>query len=357
MSELGREFDAYQSFLLGAKLHWTKTQYRQLRDKYDEIAQSEGDIRSVEDVERHFAGDTDYAFFGWFERHLQRMKYAGRLGLVPAHESLRPALEAWLSQPLPTGLLTLDPDLVPPKHFTSVDIHQHPGGVCGDSLAGVVYERGARSTTPLLHRDLDLHYRFARLIREYAEPSRIVDLGCGFGKSTQPICEEFPDARVVGIDVSAPCLRLAAVTAAAENILNVQYGQGLAENTTLPDGSVGLVTSTMLLHEMPPAAVTAMVNESARVLEPGGYAIHLDFLAGEEPFDRFVHYGHARRNNEPFMRPLNEMDLASVFQDAGLTAVDIQPFEERPGALADANHPEFRAWRFPWAVIIAKKAD
>ena len=37
-----------------------------------------------------------------------------------------------------------------------------------------------------------------------------MDLGCGFGKSTLPLALARPEAEVVGVDLSAPCLRLAA---------------------------------------------------------------------------------------------------------------------------------------------------
>ena len=69
------------------------------------------------------------------------------------------------------------------------------------------------------------------------------------------------------------------------------------------------------------------------------------------PFERFIHYGHARRNNEPYMAPLDEMDLEGLHRAAGFRAVRIVPFEEMPGTLT----PGHRAWRFPWSAIIAEK--
>lgn len=352
MSDLGREFDAYQAFLLGAKVYWTRELYPALRDRYETAAaRKKPEMSTADDIEAWLDGDLDYAFFGWFERHLQRMKYSGRLGLVPAHEPHRDRLENMLSTTVPEGLLTLDPDFAPPRYFTSVDIHQHPGGVCGDPLAGVVYERGARTTTPLLSKHLDLHHRFLDVLCAERMPERIADLGCGFGKSTQPLYTELRDASVVGIDVSEPCLRLAAAEAAKGQAANVRYRQAMAEDTGEPGEAFDLVTSTMLLHEMPPPAIEGLIAESFRLLEPGGYAIHLDFLADDDPFNRFIHYGHSRRNNEPYMPPLNEMDLVEAHERQGFKDVRVIPFEESPGA----RSPENRGWRFPWAVVIAQK--
>ena len=347
-----RAFDAYQSFVLATKLYWTHTLYPELKHEYTRrAANAASPPTSAEDVNELFEDDLEYAFFAWFERHLQQMKYSGQHGLVPHHDVSRAELEAWLNAPLPEGLLSLDPDFEAPEYFTRVDIHQHPGGVCGDSLAGVVYERGARSTTPLLSRDLDLHHRFVDEVRTHHTPRRIIDLGCGFGKSTQPFCTELPDAEILGIDLSVPCLKLAAVTAALSQTHNVRFRQGRAEATGEPDGCTDLVTSTMMLHEMPPRAIREVAKESYRLLEPDGWAIHLDFLADDDPFARFIHYGHARRNNEPYMRPLNEMDLMSLHEEVGFSHFEIRSFEEFPGACA----PENIGWRFPWVVVAARK--
>lgn len=354
--QLGRSVDAGQDFLLGCKLYWTGPMYRALRDAYrarvEQIRRAGGEPPADADaVERLMADDTLYQYFGWLERHLQRFKYSGRYGLVPAHEHFRDALLARLDQPLPEGLLEIDPDFAPPEYFTRIDIHQHPGGLCGDDLSGFVYERGARSTTPLLSRDRDLHLRLTRLVLERGAPTRILDVGCGFGKSTRPFYTELPEAEVTGVDIAAPCLKLAAVTAAGDQARNVRFRQCAGEASGFADESFDLVTSTMLLHEMAPGAVQRLIAESFRVLAPGGRVVHLDFLTGDDPFDQFIHYGHARRNNEPYMRPLNETDLVASHEAAGFTDVEIAPFAESPGALDGTP----QAWRFPWVTISARR--
>ena len=215
----------------------------------------------------------------------------------------------------------------------------------------MVYERGARTTTPLLRKDHDLHFRFAELISRYITPTSIVDFGCGFGKSTQSLPEHFAQASVIGIDISEPCLRFAAQSAVDHKIGNLSYLQACAEQTGLSSASMDLVTSTMLLHEMPPSAITATIAEASRLLAPGGYAIHLDFLTSESHFDRFIHYGHARRNNEPFMHSLNELNLLELHRQHGFSEMHILPFDESPGATSNRD----QQWRFPWAVVVARK--
>jgi ubiquinone/menaquinone biosynthesis C-methylase UbiE len=237
-----------------------------------------------------------------------------------------------------------------PEYYTRIDIHQHPGGVWSDPIAGFVYERGARSTTPLAgRRHRDLHDRLTTAALERCPaPSRVLDMGCGFGKSTVPLAHAFPRAEVVGVDVSAPCLKLAA--ADAGNLTNVSFRQADAQHTGLDAAKFDLVTSTMLLHELPAESIEATLAETRRLLAPGGVSIHLDFRT-EDPFWQFVMYGHGQRNNEPFLEPLIRMDLAAAYRRAGFEEVRIEPFAEREGA-TDPSNP---FWRFPWAAIIARK--
>ena len=292
-------------------------------------------------------------YFGWFERHLQRMKYSGHRGLAPHFRAHHGQLAAELQAGADSPMLQLDPDFEQPGYYVAVDIHQHPGGVWSDEVAGYVYERGARSTTRLLTEDADLHHRFTREVLALAPAARrLVDLGCGFGKSTQPFYAQHRELDVVGVELSAPCLKLAARTAEAEQARNVRFRQADAADTGLEAGGYDVVTSTMLLHEMPPSHIERTLGEAHRLLAPGGVSIHLDFLTDADPFRRYVHEGHAERNNEPFMPPLNDMDIQAAHRRAGFDSVEVVPFAEMPGTL----DPGFPNWRFPWTMNIARKA-
>ncbi len=353
-----RRFDAYQDFVLACKLTWTRELFPVLRGQYDRAldrrrAAGAAPPQQAAEVGDLLADDPLAQYFGWFERHLQRMKYSGRHGLAPHFAAHRDALAAELAAGGDSDRLALDPDLALPGYYVAVDIHQHPGGVWSDEVAGYVYERGARTTTPLLNRDADLHHRFTREVLARAGAARrLVDLGCGFGKSTRPFYAGERALEVTAVDLAAPCLTLAARTAAEDQARNVHYRQADAAATGLADADYDVVTSTMLLHEMPPGHIERTLHEAYRLLAPGGLSIHLDFLTDADPFHRYIHEGHSRRNNEPFMPPLNDMDIAGAHRRAGFDSVEIVPFEEMPGTLA----PGFAAWRFPWTMIIARKS-
>lgn len=327
----GRSFAAGQAFLLSTKTWWTRVLYPAVRAEYEKKEDLEGNIL--------------YWYFCWLERHLQRFKYSGRYGLQPYHAQDRERLEKSLAP----SRAELREGMEYPEYYTRIDIHQHPGGVWSDPIAGFVYERGARSTTPLAgQRHRDLHERLtAAALEKCPAPERVLDMGCGFGKSTRPFCEALGSGKVEGIDLSGPCLRLAARDAAGA----ARFRQIDATRTDYPDASFDLVTSTMLLHEMPPAMVEKTLAESARLLKKGGRMVHLDFLPAGDDFSRLIHFGHGRRNNEPFMEPLARMDLAALLERLGLRNVEIRPFEEADGTLA----PGYRYWRFPWALISAER--
>lgn len=347
-----RAFQAAQGFLLAAKGIWTTTMYNQLRAEYEAKAAARGTTpRTVAEVAELVEGLTTYRYFGWLERHMQSAKYAGRYGLAPYYRQRQDQVLGRLGDAEDNPQLELDPDLEMPPYYVATDIHQHPGGVWSEPTAGLVYEHGARSTTPLLGQGhADLHARFTEQVVAGGEPGRVLDMACGFGKSTLPFARRLPGAQVQGVELSAPCLRVAAQTARAEGLANVRFSQRNAAATGYADGSFDLVTSTMFLHEVPIKVLEQVLDECFRLLEPGGRMVHLDFWHMPDPFSRFLHYGHGRRNNEPYMQPLAEFDLPGALSRRGFTDVEIEPFSESPGALENGG-----AWRFPWTVISARK--
>ena len=344
-----RSFVAAQDFLLASKTYWTTQIYPALKETYDaKAAKSAVPPKDARDVAALLEGETLYQYFAWLERHLQRFKYAGRYGLVPYHDERRARLLAGVMD----AKADLRPELEMPSYYQGVDIHQHPGGVWSDDLAGFVYERGARSTTPLMGaRHADLHHRFTDLVAARGKPEKILDMGCGFGKSTHPFCRAFPQERVEAIDLSGPCVTLGAHDAKANGAANVRFRQMNAYQTDYDDGSFDLVTSTMVIHELPPAEIGQLFEESARLLQPGGRMAHLDFYAIDGPFARFMHYGHGRRNNEPFMQPWAELDVRTSLTGKGFTNIEVIPFQEAEGVDETGDS----VWRFPWTVIYAEK--
>ena len=323
---------AYQQFLGACRGFWAGPMFHALQAEY--AADAAG-----------IAQHPTYAMFAWFERHVQRMKYGGSWGLVASAEQQRDALLASLAAE--GAPLALDPALRPPTYWTGHDIHQHPGGLAGE-LAGFIYQEATGSGGVV--GQPQMHDRFAQAALAGRAPIRILDLGCGYGRSAWAFAEAAPGASVVGVDLSESCLRLASSQTPPALRSRIRFVQADAAGT-LPDGPFDLVTSTMLLHELPDAARRAVIGRAAEVLAPGGAAVHLDFLPPADTLLRLLYDGHSLRNNEPFMRDLAGADLDAEHRSAGFGPVQITPFAETDGVL---DAPPQR-WRLPWTIIAAEK--
>jgi SAM-dependent methyltransferase len=347
-----REQTAYQDFIGASRRYWSEAMLPVVAAEAEAIA---GRVRGIDETTlgERLSEKRTYDFFCWLERHLQRMKYSAPRGLVAATQARRAEFEAMLGRPLPEGMLRLDPSLAMPEYYTGCDIHQQPGGLWSDALGGVIYRQAAGASGGVVSRG-SLHDRFTRVVADHMPGGwrRLVDLGCGYGKSTLPFAQNRPEAETIGVDLAAPALRLAAQLAADMQARNLRYLQADARASGLPAGHADVVTTTMVLHELPPDAIQAMLREAHRLLRPGGLSIHLDFLPADDAFARLLHFGHGRRNNEPFMEPLARMDLAAAHRAAGLADFTVTTFEDEDGAL---TRPPNRKWRLPWAVILARK--
>ena len=344
---------AYHEFLRAAKLFWSRDLYAALRRDF---ARRRCDAMSVDEAEREMRSTAGYRFFAWFERNLQEMKYASPRGIMAVAERDREHLCAVLDEARADGTaggwLRLDPALELPRYYSATDFHQHPGGVSGDALAGVAYEFGRRTTMPLQFDPFAVHDAVAAAMP--AGPHRrILDMGCGTGRSTLSLKRRFGEAEVHGIDFSAPCLTFGHALARDAG-LDVFWSQQNAEATDFESGSFDLVHSTFLLHELPVKAIERVVAEAARLLRPGGWFVHLDFYAPPGGvWGRFIHYGHARRNNEVFMRSFCESDFVGMQRNRGFTDIAIEHFDDGTGPVSDSEVPS--VWRFPFQILTARK--
>src|SRR5262249_55307392 len=93
---------------------------------------------------------------------------------------------------------------------------------------------------------------------------RGLDVGCGTGRLLAFLPDAWPGLRLAGLDLSPPYLaearRLVGRTA------RVKLIEGAAETLPFDDGSLDLVVSSYLLHELPPEVRRRALAEMARVL-------------------------------------------------------------------------------------------
>ncbi len=249
------------------------------------------------------------------------------------------------------GTLRLDPDVTMPPYLLAVDTHCVPGGYLAELAEDDVY-LGARYDigTFIFGRGLrgplnDLRGRTgSRFIRQNFpdfRPRRILDLGCATGNNTLPYVDAFPDAEVVAIDVSAPCLRYAHARAEALG-KSVHFAQQNAEQLDYENETFDVIVSHILFHETSRQAVMNIMKECFRLLTPGGLTVHVDVgrrLTEKTPYDQFIGDWDTFHNNEPFWGTLLfDMDMKEPAVAAGFEEEDVREM------LADAGMGDMKYW-------------
>jgi hypothetical protein len=171
------EVHAYQSFVVGLKLFWTRSIYERVAREAKAL-----DLDDPRAIEREMRKSVLYQYYGWLEHYLQQYKFLGRWGLMSVLERQDERLAAILDEYAREApeRLRLDPDLQLPKYYVQGDFHQMPGGIWSDACDAFAYELGSQTTTPTHAHDADLHTRYARYVKALCNPRRILDEGCGF---------------------------------------------------------------------------------------------------------------------------------------------------------------------------------
>src|SRR5258708_24566592 len=128
------------------------------------------------------------------------------------------------------------------------------------------YDRARPTPPPAL---LDLLTQLIQL----PQPALVVDLGSGTGLSTGIWGER--GERVIGIEPNAD-MRKEGVNKVEDHpyAAPIEYREGVAHQTGLPDGCADIVTAAQSFHWMEP---TATLAEIARILRPGGLFAAYDY--------------------------------------------------------------------------------
>lgn len=231
------------------------------------------------------------------------------------------------------ALLELDPDL-PFPDYVQAEPHNMAGGYDDTGshhplAAGATYDRAlaihrVAAMGPLV--DDVGHSIAAKLKAAFPDfaPRRILELGCTVGHTLLPFKQAYPEAEVIGIDVSAPCLAYGAARASALGVA-VTFSERNAERTGYADASFDLVFSRILLHETCEAATRAIFAECHRLLRPGGIMFHSDAPQFDEldPYTQSLRDWDIRCNAEPFMDGYYAMSLEDEFARAGFVREDM----------------------------------
>ena len=135
-------------------------------------------------------------------------------------------------------------------------------------------------------------------------PETILDVGCGTGRLLRKAKEQWPNARLVGVDAAEKMIEQA-----KELFPQAEFHFAMAESLPLPDASIDLALSTLSFHHW--IGKAKGISEVARVLRPQGRLLLADIVP---PFG--LSFNRHFKDNDP--KRMREM-----FVEAGLN-VELQ---------------------------------
>jgi ubiquinone/menaquinone biosynthesis C-methylase UbiE len=124
----------------------------------------------------------------------------------------------------------------------------------------------------------------ARLLRKLTVDNALIkpgdsvlDVGCGTGEVTILAKTRAKHGNVYGVD-PAPEMITVARKKAARKKLDIDFRVGVIEALPFSDGSIDVVTSSLMMHHLPEDLKIRGLSEIYRVLKPGGRLLIADFM-------------------------------------------------------------------------------
>ncbi len=205
-----------------------------------------------------------------------------------------------------------NPQLEYPNYYQSQNFHGMENGYLNPDAA-ITYD-------PITAYAVPPHETWVRedaIKMISGQPKRILDLGCGTGSTTVLLQERFPEAQVMGLDLS-PYMLIMAERKAQEKQLPIQWCHGKAEDTGLEGETFDLVTASLLFHETPVEISKAILRESFRLLQGGGQFLLLD---GNQETLRFAKW-LPKIFEEPYIEDYIQGNVDAWLDNTGFVAVE-----------------------------------
>jgi len=145
----------------------------------------------------------------------------------------------------------------------------------------------------------------------------VLDVGSGSGYFSLAIAKELNVSKVICFDLSEVMLQRLKHKAKKEDVENkIQIMNGEASSLKLDDGSVDLVVSNFVLHEV--SNPESVLLEMIRVLKSDRWVIITDFLS-----NTLLGKMEVRAHSKEAHGPFDTRELESLFNKAGLKEIKV----------------------------------
>ncbi len=293
---------------------------------------------------------TAFKFERFYQRYVAEENF---VRAIPAIEEKRDEAEKLTKTgPLKDcgGSLELDEALPVPDYHDGVEWHLEPGGWDGYDLSGpmfmnaihpYVFSRGGWAGVEV-GEDVTVHRANAAKLLPKDHYDRIYDMGCGGAMTMAAIHKVYPDAELVGGDLSAANVTNGHNSARAAGI-PIHFRQCDVRHTGEPDNSFDAVMMYCLLHEATVGAGKEIIKEAFRILKPGGDIVINDLppFAGVHPFQAVILDWETDNRGEPYFTETCATEWSQVMADTGF--VDIKSYNTGPQG-------------YPWVDVATKPA-
>lgn len=152
---------------------------------------------------------------------------------------------------------------------------------------------------------------------------RVLDVACGTGRFLLQLGRAVPQAKLYGLDLSAPYLAHAGDLLGGRDVSLVNDN---AEAMPWAAASFDAVASVFLFHELPSDARRRVAAEMFRVVRPGGTVVVCDSaqLADSGQIEPVLRHFPAAYH-EPYYKGYLRDDLAALLAEVGFTVESSEP--------------------------------
>ncbi|MFL2771335.1 MAG: methyltransferase domain-containing protein [Rhodospirillaceae bacterium] len=347
-----RDYKAYQEFIRCSYVNVYSKVTEQAYLEYFKVRDENqtGVAETLESAAQIIDNLPAYQLKAWSIRNLRRLKYSQPdVGIDRMIHDQSKTLDVELNNLIADAgsSLRLNPELEMPDYFRWVDFHQQPGGVWRDSVDGLIYDYGRRTTNPNEDNPNRVYQLLWDLLPRNREYKNVLDWGTGHGGGLIHWLQNNPNSCGYGVDLAAPCLKLAYVRA-KEGGVSANFSQQDLANMDFPENTFDMVFHMFMLHEFPQQVTPNLFKEVVRVLKPGGIFIGMEIaLVPNQPVQHIMQFTDGWLNNEPYMPAAVQADYTIMAKAAGFSkaeALASDRSDEAFGKTRTHNTPPKSIW-------------